>query len=49
MLLQEEEEEIYISEDSDVESEWAPDPEAVDNPTEFKFQTWESTVLGRPY
>lgn len=43
---QEEEEEIELSEDSETESEWAPDPKAVDNPTEYKFKTWETTVLG---
>jgi len=44
--MQEEEEEIEVAEESDVESEWAPDPRAVEEPTEYRFQTWDTTCLG---
>ncbi|WAR03587.1 WDR49-like protein [Mya arenaria] len=48
-MKEEEEEDIEVSEESDVESEWAPDPRAIDEPTEYRFQTWESTYLGKAY
>lgn len=35
--------------DSDEDSEWAPDPKAVDNPAEYRMNTWDSTVLGNNY
>ncbi|XP_052213945.1 WD repeat-containing protein 49-like isoform X3 [Dreissena polymorpha] len=46
---EDEEEELEVAEDSDQESEWAPDPRAVDHPREYRFQTWESTCLGKSY
>lgn len=45
-LKDEEEEEIEINEESDHESEWEPNPMAIENPTQYREDTWKSTCLG---
>ena len=44
---EEEGEDTKTEYESDGESEWEPDPRAVDDPTSYRINTWESTVLGR--
>ncbi|KAL4216663.1 WD repeat-containing protein 49 [Mactra antiquata] len=48
-IKDEEEEEIEMDDESDHESEWAPDPLAIEQPTEYRVDTWESTCLGKEY
>lgn len=43
---EEEEEEVEMEVESDHDSEWAPDPLAVENPKEYRVDTWQSTFLG---
>lgn len=43
---EEEGEDTKTEYESDGESEWEPDPRAVDDPTSYRINTWESTVLG---
>lgn len=45
----EEEEELEMEVESDHDSEWAPDPLAVENPKEYRVDTWQSTFLGKEY
>ncbi|XP_053387026.1 WD repeat-containing protein 49-like isoform X3 [Mercenaria mercenaria] len=46
---EEEEEDIEMEVESDHDSEWAPDPLAVENPNEYRVDTWQSTHLGKEY
>jgi hypothetical protein len=45
-MLQNEEDEIRAEIEADHESEWEPDEQATQHPSDYRINTWDKTHLG---
>lgn len=47
MYVQNQEEKVVVEVDIDGDSDWEPDIRALEDPANYRINTWDATVLGK--